>query len=225
MSKAFTPIVPSDNYLNDISKISWNNRELFENISYSNITESILMGRNARLGNTGINNTEKFKRKRSLIWQSKEGDDKYNTLKSPQARGSKVDYRSVSNNDRTISSIIGTNVIKNFPPIGFGSKQMSDSLENSRVSRRASSIKNIDMSNRSSVLSPVADDTDHQMDEIINSNLVKKPIISHRRGQPLIINRSIETEEHILDKSRTSIKVEPLIVRLILIISRNIPLT
>jgi len=33
ISKAFTPLVPSNNHLNDISKVSWNNRELFENIS------------------------------------------------------------------------------------------------------------------------------------------------------------------------------------------------
>jgi hypothetical protein len=224
MSKAFTPIVPSDNYLNDISKISWNNRELFENISYSNITESVLMGRNARLGNTGINNTEKFTRKRSLIWQSKEGEDKHNTIKSPMPRGSKINYRSASNNDRTISSIAGTNGIKNFPPIGFGSKQMSDSLNNSRVSRRASSIKNVDMFNNSSIMSPVLDDTDQQMEQILNSNLVKKPIIGHRRGKPLIINRSNEIEDRILNISRASNEVEPLIVRLRLITFRNIHL-
>lgn len=54
MSKAFTPIVPSEMGIKDVSKISWNRNELMNNISYSEINESILLGRNQlnRIGNT-----------------------------------------------------------------------------------------------------------------------------------------------------------------------------
>ena len=33
ISQAFTPIVPGNSHLNEISQVSWNNRNLFENIS------------------------------------------------------------------------------------------------------------------------------------------------------------------------------------------------
>ena len=53
MSKAFTPIVPTSNHLNEISRITWNRNDLFENITYSNITDSILMGRNTFIPYSG----------------------------------------------------------------------------------------------------------------------------------------------------------------------------
>ena len=68
MSKAFTPIVPSNNHLNEISRITWNRNELFENITYSNITDSILMGRNTFVPFMSKNNTDNVvKKRKSLI--------------------------------------------------------------------------------------------------------------------------------------------------------------
>lgn len=142
ISKAFTPIVPSDNYLNEISKISWNRRDLLDNISYSGITESILIGRNTSLRNTGAHNTDQMGKKgRSLIWQSKEHKKTLiPSFKSPQPRGNRVTQplqyqRSLSNEQRTISSIAGTQMNK-FPPIGFDSNNLSDSMKDSVVSKR-----------------------------------------------------------------------------------------
>lgn len=142
ISKAFTPIVPSDNYLNEISKISWNRRDLLENISYSGITESVLVGRNTSIRNTGAHNTDQMGNKgKSLIWQSKEQKKTLvPSFKSPQPRGNRVTQalqyqRSLSNEQRTISSIAGTQMNK-FPPIGFDSNNLSDSLRESVVSKR-----------------------------------------------------------------------------------------
>lgn len=213
MSKAFTPIVPSDNYMNDISKISWNNRELFENISYSGITESILMGRNPSMTNSAINNTEKYTRNRSLVWQSKGNEKSGNTFKSPQPRGNRVKqplqyHRSISNNEqRTISSIVGTQAIRDFPPIGFNIKHLSDSLKDSQGSPRASSIRNVVMSNNSSIMSPKVDY--RQRDK------AQQKVLGHRRGQPLKINRTDDSEEGKLNISKVSNKVEQMIVSFI----------
>jgi hypothetical protein len=210
MSKAFTPIVPSANYMNDISKISWNNRELFENISYSGITESILMGRNPSMTNSAINNTEKHTRNRSLIWQSKGNENSRNTFKSPQPRGNRVKqplqyHRSLSNNEqRTISSIVGTQAIRNFPPIGFNTKHQSDSIKDSQDSNRASSIKNVVMSNNSSIMSPKADYRQRDKAQL--------KALGHRRGQPLKINRTDDSEEGKMNISKASNEVEPMIV-------------
>jgi hypothetical protein len=183
ISKAFTPIVPSDHELNEISKISWNRGELLENISYSGITESILMGRNPTLQNSVFNKTDYSNCKRkSIVWQSKESSNPIsNAFKSPQPRGNKVkktlDFqRSFSNGKKTISSIAGADV-GTFPPVGFGDKDadsISNNFNGSRIEsgmhRRMKSIPN------SSILSPKINlkRKDYSKGHIADTELIQK---------------------------------------------------
>jgi len=131
ISKAFTPIVPTDNDMFDISKISWNNQNIFDNISRSGINESILMGRNATLQNNVFSHTDKSNsQRRSLILQSQKNHvDNMKSILSPSLRGNKVkqslNYDKFQSNDmRSISSIGGTNFSK-FPPFGVGLNHFS----------------------------------------------------------------------------------------------------
>ena len=69
MHQAFTPIVPSNNHMHEISKISYNRRDLYDNISYSDITDSVLMGRNSILSKKNF--TDKSIRKKVLTLSNK----------------------------------------------------------------------------------------------------------------------------------------------------------
>lgn len=71
MHKAFTPIVPVNTYGNDISKISWNKNNLYDNISYSDMTESAFRGRNSELVKKNL--TDKIVKNKKILTLSNKG--------------------------------------------------------------------------------------------------------------------------------------------------------
>ena len=119
-----------------------------------------MMGRNLSLGgNSVVNKTDKPSRNKSLIWQSKEGSQ-IASFKSPQIRGNRVKqplqyHRSLSNGQNTISSI-ANNTRTNFPPIGFGKKEPSDTLKETAQSKQADSNQyGLRSNDNSSIMSPI----------------------------------------------------------------------
>ena len=232
ISKAFTPIVPSNNYMNEISKISWNNKHLLDNISCSGITDSILMGRNPSLGGTNpAESIEKQSRNRSHIWQSSESMNQ-KAIKTPQIRGNRVKqplqyHRSMTNEQNTISSIVGT-TRKNFPPIGFGNQEPSDEFMDSNLSKRRGSSQNLIKSNgESSIMSPIPFEKKYfGKAHIQNMNLNNKNsnrLLNHSRRLNISENNEIRGfTQDALNGSRTFDRREPIIVKFNLFIYRNI---
>ena len=162
MSKAFTPIVPSNNQLHEISKISWNRKDLIDNISYSGITESFLLGRNSAGIGMNVNNTDNQARNgHPLISKNNDYGIRVNhNFKSPEPNSrllkNMYNIRSLSNGKRTISSISG---MKNhiFPPIGFGGKTITHSRKGSFKSQDNSEK---DQLNEGAIISPKDSDSD-----------------------------------------------------------------
>lgn len=151
MSKAFTPIVPANNHLNEISRITWNRNDLFDNITYSNITDSILMGRNTFIPYIGKNNTDNVvKKRKSLICDSNESvkvEDP--AFKSPDNEG-KVKYslnyhRSLSNEQ---NSFTNGNKVSVFPPVESQNKAQLDMLKEVKPSRRNLNARNMSRSKK-----------------------------------------------------------------------------
>ena len=186
MNKAFTPIVPTNHYLNDVSKISWNRQGLLDNISYSDITESVLMGRNSTLMQN--NHTDKIIRNKKVLTLSNKGmslrsKQSFKSPQPPKRPEINVVYHKSLSKDRSELSAVQNE--SRFPPIGFGKTDgtMDSKNENYINMSRNKSLSNKSQSNRR--IKSKSNDTksnksikDYKSVHPLESNIIQNPAIN-----------------------------------------------
>lgn len=180
------------------------------------------MGRNQSFDEP--NNTDKPSRNRSLIRQSRENINKA-SFKSPHQRGNRVKqplqyYRSQSKEKKSISSKIVTNK-RNFPPIGFGSKILSDTIKERNILNISKGEENnhslIKLNEESLIMSPIPFEKKYFGKGCIReqnlNNEEPSLILNHNRRLDISNKNRISGGfvQDVFNASRTADGIEPII--------------